>query len=105
MENVGVCEKNRDVAVGVGGSVVLQGNRCPIELHGPLSFKDLLRDCSRGPGRKGKVPAYNPRRCGEMLSCVGLSEDGCTSRVQPFVAVGVVEVPVRVDEVPDGIGT
>jgi hypothetical protein len=39
-----------------------------------------------------------------MLPCVLVSKDRCTSGVQPFVAVGVVEVPVRVDEVLDGIG-
>jgi len=29
-----------------------------------------------------------------MLPCVLVSKDRCTSGVQPFVAVGVVEVPV-----------
>jgi hypothetical protein len=34
-----------------------------------------------------------------------VSEDGCASGVQPFVAIGMVKVPMRVDEVRDGLGT
>ena len=37
-----------------------------------------------------------------MPARVLVSDDLCTDRMQPFVAVGVVEVPVRVDEVRDG---
>src|SRR5260370_42124177 len=95
---------NGDVAVSVGGRVVFEGNSRPIELHNPLIFKDFRRNCSGGRGRKGEVPALDSRRGGKMLSCVLVSKNGCTSGVQPFVAVGMVEVPVSVDEVLDRIG-
>src|SRR5215467_9340549 len=34
-----------------------------------------------------------------------MGENGCASRVQPLVAVGVVEVPMRVDQMLDWVGT
>ena len=39
-----------------------------------------------------------------MLAGVLVSDDLCAGRMQPLVAVGMVEMPVRVDEVRDGIG-
>src|SRR5215469_13820406 len=34
-----------------------------------------------------------------------MGKDGCASGVQPLVAIGVIKVPMRVDEVLDRIGT
>ena len=39
-----------------------------------------------------------------MLSGVLVRQDRGPELVQPFVAVGVVEMPVRVDQVGDGLG-
>jgi hypothetical protein len=39
-----------------------------------------------------------------MLARVLLGDDLCAGRMQPFIAVGMVEVPVRIDEMGDGIG-
>jgi hypothetical protein len=33
-----------------------------------------------------------------------MSENNCTLRVQPFVTIGVVKVPMRVDQMLDRIG-
>jgi hypothetical protein len=104
VENIGVCKVNGDIAVGVGGGVVLEGSTRPLELHSPLIIKDFSRNCSGWRGRKGEVPALHSRRVGEVLSCVGVSENGCTRGVQPFVAIGVVKVPMRVDQVLDWVG-
>src|SRR5215470_4503076 len=38
-----------------------------------------------------------------MFACVPVSDDGRAGFVDPLVAVGMIEVPVRVDEVLDGI--
>ena len=62
MENIGLCKKNGDVAVCVGGSVVLEGNSRAVKLYSPLVCKNLRRNCSGGRGREGKVPALNSRR-------------------------------------------
>src|SRR6516225_3829230 len=38
-----------------------------------------------------------------MLVCVFVGENGGSFRIQPFVAVSVVEMPVRIDQVRDWI--
>jgi len=40
---------------------------------------------------------------GEVLARVCLRDDLCADRMQPLVAVGVVEVPVGVDQMRDGL--
>src|SRR6202007_859716 len=62
------------------------------------------RNCSRRGRRKREIPALHSRRGGKMLSCVRVREDGCACGVQPFVTVGMVKVPMRVDQVLDRIG-
>src|SRR5262249_11530404 len=54
---------------------------------------------------KREVPALHSRRGGEMFSCVRVSQNGCARRVHPFVAIGVVKVPMRVDQMLDRVGT
>ncbi len=39
-----------------------------------------------------------------MLAGVFMSNDLCPDGIQPYVAVGMIEMPVRVDQVRDGIG-
>src|SRR5260370_779826 len=104
VEDIVLCRKNGDVAVGVCGSVGLEGDSRAVELHSPLIVEDFRRNCSGGRGREGEVPALNSRRSREVLSRVRVRENNCTGRVQPFVAIGVVKVPMRVDEVLDRIG-
>src|SRR5215831_4947715 len=104
VENIGVRKVNGDIAVGVGGGVVLEGNRRPIELHSPLIIKDFCRNCSWWRWREGEVPALHSSGVGEALSCVRVSENECTLGVQPFVAIGVVKVPVGVDQLLDRVG-
>ena len=39
-----------------------------------------------------------------MLARVFMSNDLCPDGIQPYIAVGMIEMPVRVDQVRDGIG-
>ena len=48
--------------------------------------------------------AFDARGRGKMFACVFVSEDAGSGFVDPLVATGVVEVPVGVDQLPDGIG-
>jgi len=105
VQNIGFCKMNGDVAVGVGRGVVLEDNSHPIELHNPLVFKNFRRNCSGWRGRKGELPALRSRRVGEVLACVRVRKNGCPRGVHPFVAIGVVKVPMRVDQVLDWVGT
>src|SRR5262245_44463554 len=93
-----------DVAIGVGRRIMLEGNSRPIEFQSLLILKNFSGNCSGGPGRECEVPTVHSRRSGEVLSCIRMSENGRTCGVQPFVAIGVVKVPMRVDQALDWVG-
>src|SRR5215470_12462365 len=105
MENIGVCKVNRNIAVGVGRSVVLKRDTRPVQLQSPLIIKHFCRNCAGWSRRKCKVPTFDSCGGGEVFACVRVSENGRANRVQPFVAIGMVKVPMRIDEVLDGLGT
>jgi hypothetical protein len=44
VENIGFCKKNGDVAVGVSRSVVLEGNRRPVELYREVALASGFAD-------------------------------------------------------------
>jgi hypothetical protein len=78
-------------------------------MEAPLSFMlRSLANTSLGEraGRRGQeivVPVLDPLDTGKVLAGILLRDDLGSNRMQPFVAVGMVEVPVRVDEVGDWI--
>jgi hypothetical protein len=104
VDNVGVGEVNGDVAVCVSGKVVLEVNGRSVEMNGML----IVEGGGGGaPARTGvKMVSQSGVRNGreEMLAGLFLREDFGTGSVQSVVAVGVVDVPVRVDEMFDRIG-
>src|SRR5262252_7529918 len=104
MENIGVCKVNRDVAIGMSGPVILQGDTRSIELQSPLFIEDVCGNCRSWRGRKGEVPAIHSSCGGKAFFRIRVSEDRCTGRVQPLVTISVIEVPVCIDELFDGIG-
>jgi len=104
MENIGVCKVHGDVSIGMSGPVILQGDTRSIELQSPLLIEDVCGNCFSRRGRKGEVPAFHSSRCGKALFRIRVSEDRCTGGVQPLVTISVVEVPVSIDELLNGIG-
>jgi len=104
MENIGVGKVDGDVAIGMSRPVILQGDTRSIELQSPLVVENVRGNCSSRSGRKSKVPAFHSCRCGKALFRIRVSEDRGTRRVQPLIAVGVVEVLVSIDELLNGIG-
>ena len=86
-KNIGFRKMNGDVAVGVSGGVVLEGNGRPVELHGPFLFKDFSGNCSGGPRHERKVPALDSRRTRKVLSRIRVSQNNCARRMHPFVAI------------------
>ena len=76
----------------------------PLEMEDTLRRKNLCREGACRRGRKREIPAVDPRGRGQMLTCVFVREDSRACRVQPFVVIGMIEVPMGVDEVRDGAG-
>src|SRR5262249_61913943 len=62
------------------------------------------RYCPSRGCRKREVPCFNPSIGGQMLASVVMRNNHCPGIVHPFIPIGVVEVPVCVDEVLDRIG-
>src|SRR5436189_3668616 len=58
-----------------------------------------------GGRRKSKVPPFHSRRCREMLPGIFVGENVCAVLMHPFVAVAMVEMPVRINEMLNGFGT
>src|ERR1700722_4740217 len=66
--------------------------------------KHLAGNPARRQGKEIVVPVLNALDFGQILARVLLSYNLCASGMQPFVAGGVIEVPMRIDQVRDGIG-
>ena len=69
-----------------------------------LGRKDFAWQAVRRQRQKIVVPVIDTLNLGEILSRVLLRDDLCARRIQPRIAVGMVKVPVRVDQVRDGFG-
>ena len=105
VNDVGFCEGDGDVAVGMRGPVVLEPIDAPLSLSCGCSAKDFARDSAlrraEGNCSPSPPPAALRDRYLRVLSCAMIF---APAALQPFVAVGVIEMPVGVDEVGDGIG-
>src|SRR5215510_7811194 len=84
-------------------SVVLHCERRTVERKGFISGHYLRRQSAGRRWRKREVPIFNARRSAEMFSCVLVRGNFSADRMQPFVPVGVIKMPVRVDQVFDRI--
>src|SRR5215468_2806758 len=104
VDDVGVGEVHIDVAVGVSGRVVFERDLLAVEIEGALGGENIAWNRTRGRSQKGKIPALNARVYRKMLPSVLMGKNCRTYGMQPFIPVRVVEVPVRVVEVSDGIG-
>src|ERR1700721_2264746 len=65
--------------------------------------KHLAWNSAWGQGKEIVVPVLNALDFGQILARVLLSDNLCASCMQPFVAGRMIEVPVRIDQMRDGI--
>ena len=78
--------------------VVFQRERGSIEMERFVGGEQLSRQSAGRRRRKGEVPAFNASADGKMLACVFVRRDFSADRMKPFVAIGVIEMPVRIDQ-------
>jgi hypothetical protein len=105
VENVGLKEVHGDIRVGVGRLIVFEHESGVVGVESVFVLEDGGRNCSRRCGWEGVLPvAFDARGFGEMDAGVLVGEDAGSGLMEPLVAAGVVEVPVSVDELFDGIG-
>jgi hypothetical protein len=95
--------KVTEISLSVCRPVILQVDRRTVELQLALACKHFTRNSTRGVSEEIIVPVLHSLNYGQMLARVLLRDDLRTDRIQPFVAVGVIEMPVRVDQVRDRV--
>ncbi len=104
MEDVGIGEMDGDVGVGVGGVVMLEVEGFAVGLEGVLVGEE---DGGQGVGREGwegGIEEDDGLRSAKAEAGLLVGDDGGAGGVNPGIAVGVVVVPVGVDEALDGVG-
>src|SRR5207237_6179286 len=87
-----------NVAVSVTRAVVGEDDSGTIKVQVFLLIEDLGRNRACGRRREGEVPTLHARCRGKAFSSVLMREDRRALRMHPFIAVGMIEMPVRVDE-------
>src|SRR3981189_3174058 len=87
------------------GAVVFERDSGSIEMQNVVPFEYFGWDCSCRGRRESKLPVFDERAFREVLAGVLVSDDGCPFGVHPFISVSVVEVPIGVNEVFDGVVT
>ena len=100
MQDTGLRKVHGNVAVGVGRTVVFQLERRAVELERAVTGKDVIGNAAGAEGEKIVVPVLNALHLLQICACSSWAMIlGCC--MQPFIAVGVVEVPVRIDQVSE----
>src|SRR5438874_10136243 len=90
-----------NVAVSVTRAVVGEGDSGTIKVQVFLLIEDLGRNRACGRRREGEVPTLHARCRGKVFSSVLMREDRGAFRMHPLIAVRMIEMPVRVDEMFD----
>src|SRR5260370_592172 len=85
-------------------AILLQPDRRAVNCYIVLASKNLARNAARRQWQEIVIPILDALDFRKMPARVRLRDDLRTGRMQPFVAVGMVEVPVRIDEMGDRIG-
>jgi hypothetical protein len=101
MEDVGFGKGDGDIAVGMGRAVIFERDRRTVELQLALVGDDFARNCTARRGQEIIIPVLDALDFRQMSFRVLMGDDPGAGRVQPFVAVGVIEMPVGVDQVRD----
>ncbi|MEJ0016946.1 MAG: hypothetical protein WDN25_10320 [Acetobacteraceae bacterium] len=104
VQHVGAREHHADVAVGVRRLIAGKHHIHAVHPHRATAVQHVRRDRGRWRGGKIVVPVLDALRRGQVPPGIGVRNDRGAERVDPGIAVGVVEVPVRVDQPRDRIG-
>jgi hypothetical protein len=83
---------------------VLKHQSRVVDVQSVFVFKDGGGDRTRRRGWEGVLPvAFDARGLGKMFTRVLVRKDTGSGFMGPLVAAGVVEMPVGVDQLLDGI--
>jgi hypothetical protein len=80
---------------------MFQVERQAVQLQFVFFCENLAGNGARRSGQEIIIPILDPLNPGEMLAGIVLGDDLGAGRMQPCVAIGMIEVPMGVDQVRD----
>src|SRR6266403_660324 len=105
VEDISFNKTSRDIAIGVTRTVIFERNGSAIEAERLVGVEYVSRNRAYRRWRKSEVPIFYSRAGGKVFPGIFVSGNSRARGVHPLVAVGVIEVPMRVDQMFDRIGT
>ena len=104
MNHIRFAERNGEIAIRVSWRIVLQQEICIVQVHPVTPRKHNSRKRARRGDWKRIVPRLDPCRGLHVSLRTLMCHDRRSRRMEPRIPVRVVEMPVRIDQVPDRIG-
>src|SRR5262245_39101652 len=105
VENIGFNKIRRDITIGVGRTVVFELDGGAIEVQRFVGVEDVRWNRARRRWWKSEVPIFDSCAGGKVFPRIFVSGNGRARGMHPLVAVGVIEMPMRVDQMLDRIVT
>ena len=105
MEDISLGEIDRDIAIGVRRIVIFKCDCCAVKMKRLVGVEHVSRNRAGRRWRKSEVPIYHSRAARKVFPGILMSGDGRARGVHPLVAVGVIEMPMRIDQMLDRIRT
>ena len=101
--DIGFDEPNRNIRVGVCRIVGAELHRGAVEVKRSAFVEYIGWERARRRRRERECPVFHTSRRGQVLARIFVREDRSASGMQPLVAVGVIEMPMRIDQMSDRI--
>ena len=105
MKHICFAEVGRDIAIGMTRTVIFERDGRPVDLQRAIGCENIFWNAAWAERQEIIIPILDALDLLEVLTRVFLRNDLGTGRVQPLIAVGMIEMPVRVDEMRHRIGT
>ena len=99
MKNIRFGNCDGDIAIRVCGAVVFQGELGVVKRHGHFGREHSRRDSRECRRWEVEIPVFDFLNRQEVLVSIFMGDDGSALRIEPPIAVGVIEVPVRIYQV------
>ena len=103
MHHVRLAKHDGDITVGVGRVVMPERDRQAVKLEIALAIEGLGREPSRRQREEIVVPVLDALHLGQIVSRPLLRDDFGARRVEPGIPIGMVEVPMAVDQMADRV--
>ena len=105
VEDISLNKISRDIAIGVTRTVIFERNGSAIEVKRLVGVEHVSRNRACRRWRKSEVPIFHSRAGGEMFPGIFVSGNCRACGVHPFIAIRVIEMPMRVHKMFNRVAT